>query len=49
MIARAHFEEAINDPQKTKQAAERDEKARREKFAENGVIIDEHDFDHGLN
>ena len=49
VIARAHFEEAINDPEKAKLAAEQEEQARRDKLAESGVMIDDHDFDHALN
>ena len=35
--------------EQAKLAAEREEQARRETLAENGIIIDDHDFDHALN
>jgi hypothetical protein len=49
VIERAHFDEAIPDPEKVKLAAEQEEQARRDKLAESGVIIDDHDFDQLMN
>jgi hypothetical protein len=49
VIDRAHFEGAIGDPETAKQAAEQEEKVRRDKLAESGVIIDDPDFDQLMN
>lgn len=49
VIARSHLVEAIPDPEETKRAAERDEQARRDRLAENGISIDDPDFEQLLN
>src|SRR5262245_42955232 len=49
VIDRAHFDEAIPDTEIAKQTAEQEGKARRDKLAESGVIIDDPEFDQLMN